>query len=228
MNRFAILAIVLAAVALFVVWIAGSALQMPESHEGSARLVYSTLMAVMLITSLVLGWRGTFGEAMKSALFWFAAFVALILAYSYRNDLKPLADRVSGELNPAAPVSRVAGEVVLRRANDGHFYADVSVNGTDMRMLADTGASVIALSVADAENAGIDVDQLNFDMRLSTANGMASAARVRLDEVRIGNIVRQDVTAVVSRGLSQSLLGMNFFSSLSKFQIENDELLLRD
>ncbi len=228
MNRFAILAIVLAAVALFVVWIAGSALQMPESHEGSARLVYSILMAVMLITSLVLGWRGTFGEAMKSALFWFAAFVALILAYSYRNDLKPLADRVSGELNPAAPVSRVAGEVVLRRANDGHFYADVSVNGTDMRMLADTGASVIALSVADAENAGIDVDQLNFDMRLSTANGMASAARVRLDEVRIGNIVRQDVTAVVSRGLSQSLLGMNFFSSLSKFQIENDELLLRD
>ena len=201
MNRFAILAIVLAAVALFVVWIAGSALQMPESHEGSARLVYSILMAVMLITSLVLGWRGTFGEAMKSALFWFAAFVALILAYSYRNDLKPLADRVSGELNPAAPVSRVAGEVVLRRANDGHFYADVSVNGTDMRMLADTGASVIALSVADAENAGIDVDQLNFDMRLSTANGMASAARVRLDEVRIGNIVRQDVTAVVSRGL---------------------------
>ncbi len=228
MNRFAILAIVLAAVALFVVWIAGSALQMPESHEGSARLVYSILMAVMLITSLVLGWRGTFGEAMKSALFWFAAFVALILAYSYRNDLKPLADRVSGELNPAAPVSRVAGEVVLRRANDGHFYADVSVNGTDMRMLADTGASVIALSVADAENAGIDVDQLNFDMRLSTANGMASAARVRLDEVRIGNIVRQDVTAVVSRGLSQSLLGMNFFSSLSKFQIENDELLLKD
>lgn len=228
MNRFAILAIVLAAVALFVVWIAGSALQMPGSHEGSARLVYSILMAVMLITSLVLGWRGTFGEAMKSALFWFAAFIALILAYSYRNDLKPLADRVSGELNPAAPISRVAGEVVLRRANDGHFYADVSVNGTDMRMLADTGASVIALSVADAENAGIDVDQLNFDMRLSTANGMASAARVRLDEVRIGNIVRQDVTAVVSRGLSQSLLGMNFFSSLSKFQIENDELLLKD
>lgn len=228
MNRFAILAIVLAAVALFVVWIAGSALQMPESHEGSARLVYSVLMAVMLITSLVLGWRGTFGEAMKSALFWFAAFVALILAYSYRNDLKPLADRVSGELNPAAPVSRAAGEVVLRRANDGHFYADVSVNGTDMRMLADTGASVLALSVADAESAGIDVDQLSFDMRLSTANGTASAARVRLDEVRIGSIVRQDVTAVVSRGLSQSLLGMNFFNSLSTFQIENDELLLRD
>jgi aspartyl protease family protein len=109
-----------------------------------------------LLTSLVLGWRGSFSEAIRSALIWFAAFVAIILAYSFRNELTPLADRVSGELNPAAPVSRTAGEVVLRRANDGHFYADMSINGTDMRLMADTGASVVVLSVEDAENAGDD------------------------------------------------------------------------
>jgi aspartyl protease family protein len=228
MNRFAILALVLVAVTLFVVWVAGSALQMPESHAGSAGLVYNIILAVALLTSLVLGWRGSFSEAIRSALIWFAAFVAIILAYSFRNELTPLAERVSGELNPAAPVSRSAGEVVLRRAADGHFYADMSINGTDMRLMADTGASVVALSVADAESAGIDVDQLDFTIRMSTANGTALAARVRLDEVRVGQIVRQDVTAIVSRGLSQSLLGMNFFSSLSKFQIENDELLLKD
>ena len=228
MNRFALLVLVLAAVALFVVWVAGTALQMPESQAGSANLVYSILLAVMLITSLVLGWRGTLSEAVRAALIWFAAFVAIILAYSFRNEFTPLAQRVSGELNPAAPISRTQDEVVLRRSKDGHFYADVSINGSDIRMLADTGASVISLSVADAESAGIDVDQLDFNMRLSTANGMAVAAQVKLDEVRIGSIVRQDVTAVVSRGLPQSLLGMNFFSSLSKFQIENDELLLRD
>jgi len=228
MNRFAILALVLVAVTLFVVWVAGSALQMPESQAGSAGLVYNIILAVALLTSLVLGWRGSFSEAIRSALIWFAAFVAIILAYSFRNELTPLADRVSGELNPAAPVSRTAGEVVLRRANDGHFYADMSINGTDMRLMADTGASVVVLSVEDAENAGIDVDQLDFTIRMSTANGTALAARVTLDEVRVGQIVRQDVTAIVTRGLSQSLLGMNFFSSLSKFQIENDELLLKD
>ena len=228
MNRFAILALVLVAVTLFVVWIAGSALQMPESQAGSASLVYNIILAVALLTSLVLGWRGSFSEAIRSALIWFAAFVAIILAYSFRDELTPLAQRVSGELNPAAPVTRTAGEVVLRRANDGHFYADMSINGTDMRLMADTGASVVALSFADAENAGIDVDQLDFTIRMSTANGTALAARVKLDEVRIGQIVRQDVTAIVSRGLSQSLLGMNFFSSLSKSQIENDELLLKD
>jgi aspartyl protease family protein len=228
MNRFAILALVLIAVTLFVVWVVGSALQMPESQAASASLVYNILLAVTLLTSLVLGWRGSFSEAIRSALIWFAAFVAIILAYSFRNEFTPLVQRVSGELNPAAPVTRTAGEVVLRRANDGHFYADLSINGTDMRLLADTGASVVALSVEDAENAGIDVDQLDFTIRMSTANGTALAARVKLDEVRIGQIVRQDVTAIVSRGLSQSLLGMNFFSSLSKFQIENDELLLKD
>jgi aspartyl protease family protein len=125
-------------------------------------------------------------------------------------------------------VSRQPNEVVLRRANDGHFYADLKINGTSMRLLADTGASVIALTVEDAENAGIDVNQLDFTLRVSTANGTAEAARIELNEVRIGSIVRDNVTALVARGLSQSLLGMNFFNSLSKFQIENNELLLRD
>ena len=60
MNRFAILALVLVAVTLFVVCVAGSALQMPESQAESANLVYSVLLAVILLTSLVLGWSGSF------------------------------------------------------------------------------------------------------------------------------------------------------------------------
>jgi aspartyl protease family protein len=63
---------------------------------------------------------------------------------------------------------------------------------------------------------------------VSTANGQAAAAEVRLDEVRVGSIVRQDVRAMVSRGLSGSLLGMSFFSSLSRVAMESDELILED
>jgi ABC-type proline/glycine betaine transport system permease subunit len=79
MNRFAILALVLVAVTLFVVWVAGSALQMPESQAGSAGLVYNIILAVALLTSLVLGWRGSFSEAIRSALIWFAAFVPSVI-----------------------------------------------------------------------------------------------------------------------------------------------------
>jgi len=228
MKRLILLAVLIVAASLFVVWIAGNSLRMPETQADSARLVTNILIAIMLLTSLVLGWRGSLGEAFRYGFIWFFAFFAIILAYSYREDLAPLAQRVSGELNPAKPVVRHANEVVLRRANDGHFYADLKVNGSDMRMLADTGASVIALTVDDAESAGIDVDRLEFTLRISTANGVGEAARIELREVRVGSIIREDVTALVARGLPQSLLGMNFFNSLSKFQMENNELLLKD
>jgi aspartyl protease family protein len=228
MKRLAVLAVIIVALSLFVVWIAGNSLRIPDTQAGSARLVTNILLAIMLLTSLVLGWRGSLGEAFRYGFIWFFAFFAIILAYSYREDLAPIAQRVAGELNPATPVSKNGSEVVLRRANDGHFYADLKINGAKMRLLADTGATVIALTVEDAEDAGIDVDQLDFNYRISTANGTAQAARVELDEVRVGSIIREDVTALVGRGLSQSLLGMNFFSSLSKFQIENNELLLKD
>jgi len=228
MKRIAILAVIIVALSLFVVWIVGNSLDMPDTHAGSAQLVTNILLAIMLLTTLILGWRGSLGEAFRYGFIWFLAFFGIILAYSYRDELAPVAERVAGELNPAKPVARQPNEVVLRRANDGHFYADLKINGTSMRLLADTGASVIALTVEDAENAGIDVNQLEFTLRVSTANGTAEAARVELDEVRIGSIIRDDVTALVARGLSQSLLGMNFFNSLSKFQIENNELLLRD
>jgi aspartyl protease family protein len=228
MKRIAILAVIIVALSLFVVWIADNSLKMPDTHAGSAQLVTNILLAIMLLTTLILGWRGSLGDAFRYGFIWFLAFFGIILAYSYRDELAPVAERVAGELNPAKPVSRQPNEVVLRRANDGHFYADLKINGTSMRLLADTGASVIALTVEDAENAGIDVNQLDFTLRVSTANGTAEAARIELNEVRIGSIVRDNVTALVARGLSQSLLGMNFFNSLSKFQIENNELLLRD
>ena len=113
-------------------------------------------------------------------------------------------------------------------ADDGHFHADADINGTDMRMLVDTGASIVVLSEADAERAGLDPERLDYTMVVSTANGQAMAASVTLDEVRVGSIVRRDVRAAVTRGLSGSLLGMSFFNTLSKFAIESDELVLKD
>ena len=108
------------------------------------------------------------------------------------------------------------------------YVADVALNGTTIRMLADTGASMVVLSEADAERAGLDPEGLDYTMVVSTANGQAMAAPVTIDEVRVGSIVRNDVRAAVTRGLSGSLLGMSFFTTLSKFAIESDELVLKD
>lgn len=227
MNRVIILVIVLVLVTALIVWVSGGSLG-ALGDQGAAALTGNALILVLLLSSLVLGWRGTASQALRHMFIWLAVGLGLVLAFSYRNDLKPLWVRVAGEVNPALPQQRSAGEVVLRKADDGHFYADVDVNGTSIRMLADTGASTIALSVEDAESAGINVESLDFMYTISTANGQASAAQVMLDEVRVGSIERQNVRALVTRGLSTSLLGMTFFSSLSGVAIRADELVLED
>ena len=43
----------------------------------------------------------------------------------------------------------------ISRAPDGHFYLDAQVNGAQVHFLVDTGASMVALTAADAQRAGI-------------------------------------------------------------------------
>ena len=49
------------------------------------------------------------------------------------------------------------GTIELNRNEDGHFYADVAINGATVHMLVDTGASAVALSRDDARTAGIAI-----------------------------------------------------------------------
>src|SRR3546814_4735858 len=46
------------------------------------------------------------------------------------------------------------GEVRLGRSGDSHFYADTAVDGTNIRMMVDSGASIAALTRRDAEAIG--------------------------------------------------------------------------
>jgi aspartyl protease family protein len=228
MNRIVVLVVALVAVTALVLWVAGGAAPSFGSDQSAASFTYNAILAVLLLASLVLGWRGSASQAVRYAAIWLALGFALVLGYSYRNDVNAIWQRVTGELNPAMPIERAGGEVVLRRARDGHFYADVVVNGATIRMLVDTGATDIALSPADAAAAGIAVEQLSFTSIVSTANGPAAAADVRLDDVRVGSIVRRNVGGSVSRGLSGSLLGMSFLNKLKRFSTEADEMVLQD
>ncbi|MBP6013285.1 MAG: TIGR02281 family clan AA aspartic protease [Alphaproteobacteria bacterium] len=228
MNRVFVLVAILVAVTALIIWVAGGAGQVFSAAGSSPALLYNLVLLGLVLTSVVLRWRGSISEALQYSLIWLALFAALIVGYSYRDDFKSVWQRVAGEVSPASPMQRSDAEVVLRRTADGHFRADVDVNGVSIRMLADTGATSIALSESDARRAGIDVDQLQYTMIVSTANGDAQAAPVTLREVRVGSIVRRDVKAAVSRGLSGSLLGMSFFNTLSRFTIEADELVLKD
>ena len=119
--------------------------------------------------------------------------------------------------------------VKIRSTGNGHFAAMSQVNGTSMRMLVDTGASTVVLKATDARRAGIDVGKLSFSIPVSTANGLAYAAPVRLRSVGVGDIVYNDIEALVAKpgSLNENLLGMTFLKRLRSYDVTGNFMTLR-
>ena len=138
--------------------------------------------------------------------------------------------RVGVARAPAAPQA-ASGEARVELSADlqGHFVVHPTLDGRRMRMLVDTGASVIALSHEDATLAGLRPAARDYTVPMATANGAVSAARVRIGEVRIGAITVRGVEAVVlpPGSLRTSLLGMSFLRRLSGFEIAQGRLVLK-
>jgi aspartyl protease family protein len=111
----------------------------------------------------------------------------------------------------------------------GHFILHPTLDGRRVRMLVDTGASLVALSEEDARLAGITVAERDFSRTIQTANGLVRAAPVRIREMRVGDILVRDVEAVVlpAGRLGTSLLGMTFLRRLGGFEISQGRLTLR-
>ena len=130
-------------------------------------------------------------------------------------------------LGVAQAIYKPSGEASLSRAADGHFYGEVSVNDTNAHMLVDTGASVVALTGADAERAGIIWRPEDIQPVAEGANGAVSGVRVKLERVQLGDIEVRGVDAiVVPEGLAISLLGQSFLSRAGDIQISGDKMVL--
>ena len=111
----------------------------------------------------------------------------------------------------------------------GHFVVHPTLDGRRIRMLVDTGATVLALSDEDARAAGLRVAPGDFTRRIGTANGVVATAPVRIGEVSIGDITVRNVEAVVlpPGKLGTSLLGMSFLKRLGGFEIAQGRLILK-
>ena len=118
-------------------------------------------------------------ELLGSVALWVGIFGVAIVGYTLRDDITGFAGRVFGELRPGvAIVDAAGGTATFRRGMGGHFEVVTTINGADMMLLFDTGASAVVLTAADARKAGIDTASLRFSVPVSTANGTGRAAVV--------------------------------------------------
>lgn len=119
------------------------------------------------------------------------------------------------------------GRIEIPRNADGHFYANLNINGTSIRFVVDTGATDLVLTQEDARRAGLDPDNLPYFGRAMTANGEVRTAPVWLEDVSFSGIDDRDVRASVNEGeMSQSLLGMSYLERFEQITIAGNRLIL--
>ncbi|MBC3942375.1 TIGR02281 family clan AA aspartic protease [Sphingomonas albertensis] len=186
------------------------------------RAAQFALYAVMLILPLsaLVARRLPLKPVLKMALAWVAIFVVALLIASQR-------DRLSG-LKTLFADQQVSGtETRIRMAEDGHFWADVDIDGVRRRMLIDSGATTTALSTATANAAGLDSDESPFPVIISTANGDVSARTATAKRITIGTITATDLGIVTAPSFGDTdVIGMNFLSKLGSWRVENATLIL--
>jgi len=144
---------------------------------------------------------------------------------SFDNEAQQVAELKARD---APQFSTNDGSVELQRQADGHFYADVRINGTFLHMLVDTGASVIALSREDAQTAGIATSIGMNNVVGEGADGPVHGEYARLENVELGPLSAKNLDAVVLDSGRQSLLGQSFLSKFASVQIDGDRMILRE
>jgi aspartyl protease family protein len=115
--------------------------------------------------------------------------------------------------------------VVLSADSRGHFMTQGAINGRPVTFMLDTGATTVALSMADAQRIGLDYSK-GQPVQISTANGVAPGFRLRLSSVRVGDVEVYDIDAIVSpQGMPFVLLGNSFINRFS-MRRDADQMVL--
>ena len=206
---------------------------MGVQSDAFASIIQLSALALVIGAGVVFS-RARLGSSLKMAAGWLVVLLVLVGGYQYRYELQDVAHRVTAGLVPGSPLSMTFGDadaaVRLDMLSNGHFGARAVVDGVPVDFIVDTGATSTVLSAEDAQRVGIDPQALDYGIPISTANGVARAARATVDEIGVGSIVRRRLPVLVAApgSLGQSLLGMNFIGSLSGFDVRRDVMILRD
>lgn len=110
-------------------------------------------------------------------------------------------------------------KIIMTADVQGHFFTTGNINGTSVRFLVDTGASMISLGATDARRIGLDFNRGQKSLS-NTANGQVVVSKIQLDTVRIAGVTLHNVDAVIHQNeMPIALLGMSF---LNRMEMQRD------
>jgi aspartyl protease family protein len=197
------------------------------SEDDGIRLVQLVLVSVLVVSSL-LARRLPFRATIKMALAWAAIFGVLFVGFSFRHDIKQRVFAIGSALGMTE--QRIASDgqsVIVRRREDGHFWVDGQINGHDVSLMIDSGASTTALSEETRAATGIPIDA-GFGSMVDTANGTITVERITIDNMDIESLHVTNLAAVTSPNFGDTdVLGMNFLDQLQSWSVTGDEMELR-
>ena len=179
---------------------------------------------------------------LKNALIF--AIGALTIAFAVPSFVAGLDGRAAPDASPPAAVATPSAAPATVAAADsgasyraasiaadagGQYRARALIEGQDVDVMIDTGATVVTLTSETAVRLGVALDPTRPRWNMNTANGIVLANPVMLRSVNLGAIYMNDVQAVVlpPGASSVNLLGASFLRRLVKVEQRGGMLLLR-
>jgi len=131
---------------------------------------------------------------------------------------------------PAPPQRESSGyrEASLEADQGGQYSANVLINGSPVRMLVDTGATIVSVSASTARRLGL-TPAGGRKILVHTANGQSTASPTTLRSVSLDGLYMNDVEALIlaPEAGEVNLLGESFLKRLMSVEQRDGMLVLR-
>ena len=182
-----------------------------QEHE-TQNIIYSLVLIVFLSMGLIGRKNLKIQTMLKYAILWFLIIMVIVSLYSYRDHFNEFKNRVISEINPSKARKLSENQIIIKAADDHHFYLKTTINDQEIIFMIDTGASDIVMSTDDAKKIGIDIDKINFNKRYQTANGVVFGGSTKIDKIIIADVdaiivykIKQDYAAKLAFRISVSV-----------------------
>ena len=145
------------------------------------------------------------------------AFLAVVAVGAAIGFLWPSGQAPAPAAAAASASASEPKETVLERMENGHFYANVEVNGELVRFMIDTGATTVAMTEKDAARVGLQFSPNEYTEVGMGAGGPIQGKLVTLDKVVLDGKEARGVEGTILQGGGMNLLGQDY---LGRFSIE--------